>query len=45
MCGRDRERVLLELLGRKVRIELAAANVAPLELVAVKASHGKKELS
>jgi len=29
--GKDRERVLLELLGRKVRIELSAANVVPIQ--------------
>jgi transcription antitermination factor NusG len=34
MRGADRERVLLELLGRQVRIELASADVAPLDLVA-----------
>src|SRR5262245_6326873 len=33
MSGRDRERVLLELLGRKVRIELSSADVLPLDVV------------
>jgi transcriptional antiterminator RfaH len=32
MSGRDRERVLLELLGRKVRIELPTADVLAQEM-------------
>jgi transcriptional antiterminator RfaH len=30
MTGKDRERVLLELLGRKVRIELSAKHLEPI---------------
>jgi len=38
MSGRDRERVLLELLGRKVRLELASADVQPLDIAPARLS-------
>jgi transcriptional antiterminator RfaH len=34
MSSRDRERVLLELLGRQVRLELPSADISPLDIVA-----------
>jgi transcriptional antiterminator RfaH len=40
MSGKERERVLLDLLGRQVRLELPAADIAPLELTRGQVKHG-----
>jgi transcriptional antiterminator RfaH len=35
MSGKERERVLMDLLGRQVRLDLPAADIAPLDVVAM----------
>jgi transcriptional antiterminator RfaH len=39
MSGRDRERVLLELLGRQVPIEIPSRDIAPLSVAPIAHSH------